>query len=244
MFDFFSISISESEGLFASIGIIAAYQLYLHLSLRKDPNYTLQAANHAARRRWISYIMANGGKDILAVQTLRNSTMAATFLASTAILLVIGVLNLSQNLHQVGDLMHHIKPDIQIDQHLLMLKVLLLLVDLFCSFFCFTLAIRTYNHVGFLVNSSFGESSMATPEFVSTILNRGGTYYSLGMRSYYLAIPLIFWFFGPGFMLMASSILVFLLFHVDRAPAHRQESPSLAGFDGQSSHKPVSMGKI
>jgi len=39
----------------------------------------------------------NEKKDILAVQTLRNSTMAATFLASTAVLLIIGVLTLSES---------------------------------------------------------------------------------------------------------------------------------------------------
>lgn len=221
MFDSFSIHISERLGLLASIGIIAAYQLYLYFSLRKDRNYTVQATNHEARARWVSYIMANGSKDILAVQTLRNSTMAATFLASTAILLIIGVLNLSQNMQHFADFVHHFNPGAEIDQHELLLKILMLLVDLFCSFFCFTLAIRTYNHVGFLINSSFADASSLTPKYVSIMLNRGGTYYSLGMRSYYLSIPLVFWLFGPGYMLLASGVLVILLYHVDRSPVHR-----------------------
>lgn len=47
--------------------------------------------NAMARTAWVERIMQNED-GILAVQTLRNSTLVATFLASTAVLLIIGVL--------------------------------------------------------------------------------------------------------------------------------------------------------
>ena len=43
-------------------------------------------------------------RDILAVQTLRNWTMASTFLASTAILIALGVFNLILTADRQGDL--------------------------------------------------------------------------------------------------------------------------------------------
>lgn len=77
-----------------SILIIIGYHVLMRARIKQNPNYTFQAINTKARSSWVEMIMTNND-GILAVQTLRNSTMAATFLASTAILLIIGVLNIS-----------------------------------------------------------------------------------------------------------------------------------------------------
>ncbi len=53
---------------------------------------------------------------------------------------------------------------------------------------------------------------------MAQLLNRSGNYYSLGMRAYYLSVPLVFWLFGPLYLLIASIGLVVALYHVDRAP--------------------------
>jgi hypothetical protein len=52
----------------------------LHQRVKRNPAYTVQAVNVMARTAWVERIMKNED-GILAVQTLRNSTMAATFLA-------------------------------------------------------------------------------------------------------------------------------------------------------------------
>ena len=51
---------------------------------------TLGITNHV-RCRWVQSVMEER-RDILGVQTLRNQMMAATFLASTAILISLGLL--------------------------------------------------------------------------------------------------------------------------------------------------------
>ena len=38
------------------------------------------------------------------------------------------------------------------------------------------------------------------------------------MRSYYVAVPLVFWLFGPHFMLLSTLALIPILLHLDRAP--------------------------
>lgn len=198
-----------------SLGVLIVYHVYLSLQLRNDPRYTIQSVNNSARTAWVEYIMATPSKDILAVQTLRNSTMAATFLASTAVLLIIGVLNLSQS---GGNGFAHALATQQPEHELYLLKLTPLLLDLFVAFFAFTLAIRMYNHVGYLINSGFQASGPTNPTYVARLLNRGGAYYTLGMRSYYLSVPFVFWLFGPLFMLIASVILVVALYHIDRSP--------------------------
>ena len=56
-----------------------------------------------------------------------------------------------------------------------------------------------------------------SPQHVAAYLNRAGGYHSLGMRAYYFAVPLVFWLFGPHFMVLATVVLVPILFTIDRA---------------------------
>jgi hypothetical protein len=46
------------------------------------------------RREWVARVMGAPGMEILAVQTLRNSIMAATVMASTSALAIMGLLGL------------------------------------------------------------------------------------------------------------------------------------------------------
>lgn len=202
----------------ASITLVLAYHLYLHRRLRTDPTYTIQAVNTGARAAWVRRVMdADGERDVLAVQTLRNSTMAATFLASTAILLIMGVLNLMPKVTDAS-LLHSLQ-ERAADGDMAIFKLLPLLVDFFWAFFCFSLAVRLYNHVGYLINAGGDPRLSPTPAFVARLLNRGGRYYSLGMRAYYLSVPLVFWLFGPWYLVISACGVVAVLFHVDRAPA-------------------------
>jgi len=219
-----------------SLALIVGYQLYLRYRLRRNPTYTIQAINAQAREVWVESVMTTPGKDILAVQTLRNSTMAATFLASTAILLIIGVLNLMQKSDSIGALFSPIRPEqVAMSSHFWGFKLLPLLVVFFWAFFCFTLAIRLYNHVGYLINAPGGRAFAPTPLYVAQLLNRSGKYYSLGMRAYYLSVPLVFWLFGPLYLVAASVGLVTVLYHVDHAPA-----VAPASRHGRSTDRPAS----
>jgi uncharacterized membrane protein len=220
-----------------SVGVLLSYHGYLRLRLRRNPHYTIQAINNEARIAWVEMIMSNSNKDVLAVQTLRNSTMAATFLASTAVLLIIGVLNLSHSPGTAGGLLQAI--DLHNQESLVhLLKLTPLLLALFSAFFSFSLAIRMYNHVGYLINSGGHPASPANPRYVARLLNRGGYYYSLGMRSYYLSVPFVFWLFGPLFLMATSLGLVVVLYYLDRTPEQDKlvSGPQSQGESGAPIH--------
>lgn len=38
------------------------------------------------------------------------------------------------------------------------------------------------------------------------------------MRAYYFLVPLVFWLFGPDLMLLATGVLLFVLYRLGRAP--------------------------
>jgi len=201
-----------------SVALLAGYQLFLRYKLRRNPTYTIQAVNAIARAAWVESVMRER-KDILAVQTLRNSTMAATFLASTAVLLILGALTLTAQGDKLGDIWHSLNVLGATHTTLWLSKLLVLLLDLFVAFFCFSMSIRIYNHVGYMINVPLSLAHKAiSPEHVATHLNRGGAYYSYGMRAFYYTVPLVFWLFDPLLMLIATVALLTVLVRVDRTP--------------------------
>ncbi|MGE5468863.1 MAG: DUF599 domain-containing protein [Ignavibacteria bacterium] len=205
-------------GVAISALLVLAYNLYLARKERRNPAYTVRAVNTIARTAWVENVMREG-KDILAVQTLRNSTMAATFLASTSVLLIIGVLSLSGQGDKLEATWHTLNLFGARHTELWILKLLLLLLDLFFAFFSFSMSIRVFNHVGYMINVPLALNHKAiSPAHVASHLNRAGAFYSLGMRAYYYAVPLVFWLFGPHFMLLATLGLIVVLYRIDRAP--------------------------
>ena len=209
---------ADALSLFLSVLLLILYHWFIRRKERRDPSYTIQAVNRIARAAWVENVMKEG-KDILAIQTLRNSTMAATFLASTAVLMIIGVLTLSGQGDKLDATWHSLNIFGAKHPELWMFKLICLLLDLFFAFFSFAMSIRVFNHVGYMINvpSSLNHKAI-TPGHVAIYLNRAGHFYSLGMRAYYFSVPLLFWLFGPHLMLMATLGLVIVLYRLDRTP--------------------------
>lgn len=210
---------ADASSFVISSILVLVYHVHLYRMEKRHPTYTVQAVNRLARTRWVESIMSGPGKDVLAVQTLRNSTMAATFLASTAVLLIIGALTLSGQGDKLEGTWHALNVVGASHPELWLFKLLLLLLNLFVAFFSFSLSIRVFNHVGYMINVPLDPTHRAiSPLTVAAHLNRAGKFYSLGMRAYYFTVPLVFWLFGPHFMLLATIGLIIVLRRIDRAP--------------------------
>lgn len=195
--------------------LLLVYHLGLLAMKGRFPEATIYARNAATRAAWVREMMVNQ-RDILAVQTLRNWTMAASFLASTAILIALALLNI------VLTPGHPTEASMQMFsflgkriESLHQIKLLILSVDFFFTFFNFTMAIRYYNHLGFMINAPSDSDSSAPAPVVETI-QYGAAHYTLGMRGYYLSVPLALWLFGPGWLLVGTLIIIATLCHVDR----------------------------
>jgi uncharacterized membrane protein len=194
--------------------VLIVYHINLYRKVRNDPMSTSMGLADHTREMWVQNIMAEG-KDILAVQTLRNWTMAATFLASTAILIGLGIFNLAvttDRQSEVSTLISHLGSE---HPALWLGKLMLLGADFMYAFFNFTLAVRYFNHTGFMINLPT-ESTEIEVEDVVDILDRGGFHYMLGLRGYYLAIPLALWLFGPIWLMGGTLFLVISLYRLDR----------------------------
>lgn len=195
-----------------TVAIIAMYHFFLRRLARRNPASVLSSVATAARTAWVESIMAESGSGILAIQTLRNTTLAATFLASTAILLMLGVLTISGQGPGLNESWHYLNITGSLRPELWPVKLLSLLLLLFFAFFCFSNAIRTLNHVGYMITiGSQAKQPRCSTAQVAGELNRGGRYFSLGVRSFYYLVPVVFWLFGPLYMVSATIVLVAVL---------------------------------
>ncbi len=197
----------------SSFILLVVYHIHLVYQVKHAPLTTAIGLNIQTRRAWVETIMADR-LDILAVQTLRNSSMAASFLATTAILICLGTLNaafvssMNGGLRVISELSHE-------NSSFLLIKLLMLIILFFSAFFNFTLAIRSYNRTSFMINIPLGRDPLMTPEFVTRVLGRGMNHYSLGMRGYYLSVPLVLWLFGPYGLAAGTAALLFVMYKID-----------------------------
>ena len=68
---------------------------------------------------------------------------------------------------------------------LFLVKIMFLSVHFFFAFFSFTLAIRYFNQMDFMINVPSTLAHKITPEYVSGILTHATFHYTAGMRGCY-----------------------------------------------------------
>jgi uncharacterized membrane protein len=211
---------ADSLAFAVSAALVGAYYLSLLARTRRDPTSSIHGVNELARTLWVRNIMSSTTKDVMAVQTLRNFIMGASLMATTASFLIVGTLTLSGQAESIGRSWHLINVLGSNSSELWIVKVMCLLADFIIAFFAFVMSVRLTNHVLFMLNVPGPQEHPAlTQEAVAKRLNRAGAHFATGLRAFFFAVPLVFWLFGPVFLVLASVGLVYALHRLDRHDA-------------------------
>lgn len=202
---------SDGAALITAIIVIAGYQFYLRILVSRNSSAVLSHIAAEARSAWVESIMRSPDNAILAIQTL---------LASTAILLVVGILTLTNQSTGMSSSWHSLNLFGATRPEVWLAKLLAMLVLMFFAFFSFSNAIRIFNHVGYLINArNSANENLYSARLVASELNRGGRFFSIGTRAYYYLIPMVRWLFGPLYLVISALVLVVILLPwVDRVP--------------------------
>ena len=150
----------------ASFLILAIYHAQWIYRIYRKPMTTAVGITNHLRGHWVESIMEER-RDILAVQTLRNWTMAASFLASTGILICLGLLSVAASPEKMAEITPSLNAVVREHRVLWLFKLMVLIVDFFFIFFSFCLAIRYLNHVNFMINVPFNLAHKITPEYIT-----------------------------------------------------------------------------
>jgi hypothetical protein len=100
-------------------------------------------------------------RDILSVQTLRNWIMASSFLASTAMIIGLGLLSFLFKPDHISEIPFDPTFIFTRMKTLFMVKLMFLMVHFFFAFFSFTLSIRYMKQINFMINGSHRLRSLA-----------------------------------------------------------------------------------
>jgi len=161
----------------------------------------------------------NEKKNILAVQTLRNTIMGSTLMATTSILLCSGLAAILSSTYSIKKPLNDTVYGARSEFMVAVKYVTLLLFFLF-SFLCHSLSIRFINQVNFLINVShqeqqMGGSNVITPAYVGELLEKGFILNTVGNRLFYAALPLLLWIFGPVLVFLCCIAFVPVLYNLD-----------------------------
>lgn len=99
------ISLQEMMLVVSAAVVIIAYHAHQYTKVRRDPLTAAVGITNHARQMWVKGVIRDR-RDIMAVQTLRNKVMAATFLASTAILISLGLFSAAFRPGVFSDISH------------------------------------------------------------------------------------------------------------------------------------------
>jgi hypothetical protein len=168
---------------------LIGYELSLALAQRRDPLRLARSAHAMMREEWFTAVSHQPGSEILAVQTLRNSMMSATMIASTAALALMGTAALSVpslpiGLHEPNTGAFVIEPRTVLD--------LMLMTMLFASLLSSAMAVRYYNHAGYIGAMPVGSDARIRWLAVGIrYVRAAGTLYSWGLRHLILVVPIV-----------------------------------------------------
>ncbi len=221
-------AVDAVEPLMAT-GCVLAYGLY-HVLLwrryRQDPLSTNFGHNREGRLRWCFFVMAER-RELIAVQTIRNTIMAASFMATTSLTLSAVV---------AAYLVNTIKEDgLQgLDMFASawvhpMHKFFAIILSFSTSFYCFMQSVRASDHASYLINVTLQDgtpppaprapgSRLDAPRYVANVLDNGANYQAIGTRLLYLEFLFVVWLFGPVPFATVTILAIPHLWRTDRAP--------------------------
>jgi uncharacterized membrane protein len=198
----------------ATIGIVLLYELWLLAAQRKGRDGLAPAAHANLREEWFTAVSAQKGSEILAVQTLRNSLMSATLIASTAVLGLMGTLSLTVSALRTSAEAETVAFTPRLAMQIGVLGLLL------ASLIASVMAVRYFNHAGYVVGLPVDSDIRRRWSAVGSLYTRkAGLLYSWALRQLVLVMPLVAAILHPMAGLVTAVAAVGALIGFDRFQA-------------------------
>lgn len=193
----------------------------------RQNNFNIWKTNRKARGAWALEISASSTDALqtYAVQTLRNSITASSFLATACSLIAVtGVGNTILDANKVARLESIARGDPALNGGPTIFsattKLAITEAMILFSFLCLTQSIRLQVHMAFYAKNI--ASSRNQDVFHENVLiamsSRSSICFTLGLRAFYAFIPLLMWSAGPCWMLAITVLEVISLIFTDSIP--------------------------
>ena len=215
--------------------------------------YTWYAKHHAHKRACLSNTLNLYREDWMRVMLQRGNRMSVVgnlerngaFFASSCLLILAGIITALGYTSEAMEIFASMPLSPVPTREIWELRLLVLMVVFIYAFFKFTWSMRMYNFLAVMIGSApLAEDTKTTPagreafaKSAGKICDLAGDAFNLGLRSYYYALSVVAWFFHPIAFMVASTLIVYVLyrreFHSDALNHLRSgkifEQPVVAG---------------
>jgi uncharacterized membrane protein len=189
-----------------------------HWSLRHAS--LLRQVNHY-RREWMLGVTHHDNR-IADVALMANLSSSPTFFASTTIIIIGGLLAIMGKTSQVVDVVSKIPFSVNASEATWEIKIVLLVCVFVFAFFRFTWALRQFNFCAIMIGAApvpdsfdaMGEAARTDyADRVGKLVALAGESFNDGLRAYYFAIAALTWFMQPFAFMLATSVVVMILYY-------------------------------
>mmetsp|Transcript_12034 Transcript_12034/g.17986 ORF Transcript_12034/g.17986 Transcript_12034/m.17986 type:complete len:225 (+) Transcript_12034:48-722(+) len=166
---------------------------------------SVRALFKKVRVGWINENYLKGGP---AVNTTRDYVRATMFMGRTAIVLAGLITGIAADRNETCR-----KSSDGCNDHdtLLFVKIGVLVILLVGIFFVYSMCSRYITHVGFMINTKHVEGVPFPMDLIYKMLHQAHRFYSIGMRMFFLCIPLFGWIFGEWVLVAITPVYLYLI---------------------------------
>lgn len=207
--------------LAAGIWFFTAWIGYTQFARRQaKTSHCLSSVLHIYRKNWMLAMLKRENRiaDTALIASLERN---ASFLASTAILIIAGLVTIMASIDKVYLTLSTLPfAHEDMSAYHLQLKVVLLLTVYVYAFFSLTWAMRQYGFSSIVLGAAPGpyDTDIAQIErnryAVSTakIVDQAGHSYNYGLRAYYFSLAILPWLFDPWVFIGSTALVVVILY--------------------------------
>ncbi len=187
-----------------------------YADLRARERLTLMSVMHRYRMQWMQEMLHRDVRivDSNIVMILARS---ATFLASTTIFILAGLLAVLGTMETAMEVVGELRYAVQSTREVWELKLFALLLVFVYAFFKFTWSMRHFNYLSIMIGAA--PSSQALPEWSDNFAERAAKVsskatntFNRGLRAYYFGLAFLSWFLHPLVFIVATTLVVGVLY--------------------------------
>lgn len=187
---------------------------------RARQTHCIASVLHAYRKQWMLSMLQRDNR-IADASLLSNLERNASFLASTAILIIAGLVTTLASIEKVHTMLIAVPfSEVELSPEQLQFKVTLLLLVFIYAFFTFTWSMRQYGFCAVLVGAApqpeLPEAQGARGEryarHSAKIIDQAGHSYNYGLRAFYFSLSILAWMINTWVFIFAVALVVTVLY--------------------------------
>jgi len=190
------------------------YTRYADRRARK--HLTLMSVMHRYRLQWM-HEMLHREVRIVDANVVMILARSATFLASTTIFIMAGLLAVLGTMDTAMEVVANLRYAVQSSREVWELKLFGLLLVFVYAFFKFTWSMRHFNYLSIMIGAAppseaLPQWSVNYAERAAKVSSKATNTFNRGLRAYYFGLAFLSWFLHPLVFMVSTALVVGVLF--------------------------------